>query len=226
MTARIPCGTNSTSAVPFRVLSLCTGIAGDVAAFQRAAIADELIAVAEFDPVASAVLAQKFLLVPNLDDLTQVTYWRTYHGRTDILIAGIPRQPFSIAGRHRGHSDKRDLTPEMLDIICEIEPRRVVIENVPQFATTQGGTAFRKLRRKLEQAGYAIGHHVFDAAKSCPNAADGCSFSLIAEAPSPHLLKYSLTSRAAAGVLNRAERYHYHVTAPLLEGLLSCIRRG
>jgi len=168
MTTRIPCGTNSTSAVPFRVLSLCSGIAGDVAAFQRADIAHELIAVAEFDPVASAVLAQKFPLTPNLGDLTQVTHWRTYHGRTDILIAGIPCQPFSIAGHHRGHSDKRDLTPEMLDIICEIEPRWVVIENVPQFATTRGGTAFRKFQRKLEQAGYAIGHHVFDAAEVLP----------------------------------------------------------
>lgn len=168
MTTLIPCGTNRTSAVPFRVLSLCTGIAGDVAAFQHADIAHELIAVAEFDPVASAVLAQKFPLTPNLGDLTQVSHWRTYHGRTDILIAGIPCQPFSKTGRRRGHSDRRDLTPEVLDIICEVEPRWVVIENVPQFATTQGGAEFRKFRRKLAQAGYTLGHRVIDAAEILP----------------------------------------------------------
>jgi len=168
MTTQVLDLTNGTSSKPFRVLSLCTGIAGDVAAFECANVPHRMIAISESDPVASTALAQKFPDTPNLGDLTQVTHWRTYHGRTDILIAGIPCQPFSIAGRHRGHSDKRDLTPETLDIICEVEPRWVVIENVPQFATAKGGTDFRKFERRLKQAGYAIGHRVFEAAEVLP----------------------------------------------------------
>ena len=33
-------------------------------------------------------------------------------------------------------------------------------------------------------------------------------------------------ARAAAGVLNRAQKYRYRLVPPLLEALLSCIRRG
>lgn len=168
MTTRTPCGTSFTSAAPFRVLSLCTGIAGDVAAFRHANICHELIAIAEIDPVASAVLAQKFPLTPNLGDLRQVSHWSTYHGRTDILVAGMPCQPFSGAGKRRGHRDRRDLTSETLDIICEVKPRWVLIENVPQIATTQGGKAFRKFQRRLKQAGYAIAHRVINAAEVLP----------------------------------------------------------
>lgn len=44
--------------------------------------------------------------------------------------------------------------------------------------------------------------------------------------PADHLLRYSLTPRAATGVLRRAERHGYRLPMPLLEALLSCIRRG
>lgn len=168
MTSRVSTGTNRKVAAPFRVLSLCTGIAGDVAAFLHANIAHELIAVAESNPVASAVLAQKFPATPNLGDLTQVSHWSNYHGHIDILVAGFPCQPFSIAGRRRGDGDRRDLTAHILDIICQIEPRWIVIENVQQFATAQGGVAFRRLQRRLKQAGYAVDHRVIDAAEVLP----------------------------------------------------------
>jgi hypothetical protein len=62
--------------------------------------------------------------------------------------------------------------------------------------------------------------------KFCHSVANDFSFSQIAEEPNPHLLKYSLTPRAAAGVLKRAEKYGYRLSAALLEALLSCIRRG
>lgn len=168
MTTPVTDGTSGKTMAPFRVLSLCTGIAGDVAAFLHADIPHELIAVAEFDPVASAVLAQKLPDTPNLGDVTQFPNWRNYHGHIDILVAGFPCQPFSVAGRRRGHNDRRDLTAEILQIICEIEPLWFLIENVQQFATAQGGKPFRSFCRKLEQAGYTLDHRVIDAAEVLP----------------------------------------------------------
>lgn len=73
-----------------RVLSLCTGIAGDVAAFRHAGVPHEVAAVAEFDPVASAVLAEKFPGVPNLRDITAVNNWKDYHGRSTSSSQGFP----------------------------------------------------------------------------------------------------------------------------------------
>lgn len=168
MTTAVPNVADGEGSTPFRVLSLCTGIAGDVAAFHHAGIPHDLVALAEFDSVASAFLSQKFPGTPNLGDLTQVSDWSTYHGRIDILVAGFPCQPFSIAGRRRGDSDKRDLTAEILQIICEVAPRWIVIENVQQFATSKGGVPFRRVQRKLEQAGYAVDHRVIDAAEVLP----------------------------------------------------------
>ena len=48
----------------------------------------------------------------------------------ELLAAGVPCQPFSIGGKHRGHSDERNLFPQTVDVIRRIKPLAVVIENV------------------------------------------------------------------------------------------------
>ena len=104
-------------------LSFCKGMAGDKAAFQLAGIESRTVAVAEIDPLASAVLAQKFPDVPNLGDITNPNIdWSAYHGKIDILTAGLPCQPHSIAGKRRGTGDGRDLTQTFCGIVEAIEP--------------------------------------------------------------------------------------------------------
>ncbi len=48
----------------------------------------------------------------------------------ELLAAGVPCQPFSIGGKHRGQSDERNLFPETIDIIRRLKPQAVIIENV------------------------------------------------------------------------------------------------
>jgi DNA (cytosine-5)-methyltransferase 1 len=48
----------------------------------------------------------------------------------ELLAAGVPCQPFSIGGKHKGHSDERNLFPQTIDVIRRIKPLAVVIENV------------------------------------------------------------------------------------------------
>lgn len=48
----------------------------------------------------------------------------------DLVAGGPPCQPFSLGGRHRGRDDKRDMFPEMVRAIRELEPWAIVIENV------------------------------------------------------------------------------------------------
>lgn len=48
----------------------------------------------------------------------------------ELLAAGVPCQPFSIGGKHRGHADERNLFPQTIDVIRRLKPLAVVIENV------------------------------------------------------------------------------------------------
>ncbi|MDF1607540.1 DNA (cytosine-5-)-methyltransferase [Hoeflea sp. YIM 152468] len=153
---------------PMKVLSLCTGIAGDAAAFLHAGISHEMIAVAEFDPLASAVLACRFPGVLNLGDINAINHWKVYHGKVDLIITGIPCQPYSSAGRQLGSEDARDLSTRVCEIIATVAPRFILIENVPQFRTVQGGKPFAEFTGAIERAGYSLGYQVIDAQDFVP----------------------------------------------------------
>ena len=55
-----------------------------------------------------------------------------YHG-VDLLSGGVPCPPFSVAGKQLGQEDERDLFPEAIRLIKEIQPRAVMLENVRGF---------------------------------------------------------------------------------------------
>jgi DNA (cytosine-5)-methyltransferase 1 len=48
----------------------------------------------------------------------------------ELLAAGVPCQPFSIGGKHRGHEDDRNMFPETVEAIRKLRPKAVLIENV------------------------------------------------------------------------------------------------
>jgi DNA (cytosine-5)-methyltransferase 1 len=55
-------------------------------------------------------------------------------GQVDLLAGGVPCQPFSIGGKHRGHEDERNMFPEMVRAIRKLTPRAVLVENVRGLA--------------------------------------------------------------------------------------------
>lgn len=62
-------------------------------------------------------------------DVRDIEY-RAYCGRVDLLAAGAPCQPFSLGGKHAGQNDKRNLFPEVVRAVRELQPRAFLIENV------------------------------------------------------------------------------------------------
>lgn len=81
----------------------------------------------------------------------------------DLFAGGVPCPPFSIAGKQLGKSDERDLFPEALRLIGEINPKAVLLENVPGFAS-QKFTSYRAaLLRKLKKMGYVADWRILHA---------------------------------------------------------------
>jgi DNA (cytosine-5)-methyltransferase 1 len=66
-------------------------------------------------------------------DVRQIN-WRRYRGELAVLHGGPPCQPFSVAGRQRGHKDVRNMLPEFLRAVDEAKPLAFVCENVPALA--------------------------------------------------------------------------------------------
>jgi DNA (cytosine-5)-methyltransferase 1 len=52
-------------------------------------------------------------------------------GLVDIVTAGFPCQPWSLAGKRKGEDDDRNLWPDTIRIIREVRPKYVFLENVP-----------------------------------------------------------------------------------------------
>jgi len=48
----------------------------------------------------------------------------------DLLAGGVPCQPWSMGGKHRGQIDDRNLFPEMVRAVRETRPKAVLVENV------------------------------------------------------------------------------------------------
>lgn len=51
-------------------------------------------------------------------------------GDVVVVSGGPPCQPFSLGGKHRGYSDKRDMFPEAVRAVRELRPMAFIIENV------------------------------------------------------------------------------------------------
>jgi DNA (cytosine-5)-methyltransferase 1 len=83
----------------------------------------------------------------------------------DILCAGFPCQPFSIAGNGEGFSDleKGNLFYEILRIIDEHNPPLCILENVKNLKTHDGGRTYSTIQKELESRGYIVTSKVLNA---------------------------------------------------------------
>lgn len=108
-------------------LDLCSGIGGFALAARWAGF--QTVQFVEIDNWCQKLLKQHWPDVPVHDDLKTFN-GEIYNGTIDILTAGYPCQPFSVAGKQLGEKDERHLWPDVLRIIKESKPRWIICENV------------------------------------------------------------------------------------------------
>jgi len=133
------------------VFEICAGAGGQALGLEQAGF--EAVAAIEIDYYACETLR---LNRPELNvreaDVRSIN-GRDYRG-VDLFAGGVPCPPFSIAGKQLGRDDERDLFPEALRLIEEIQPRAVMLENVSGFASARFASYRRALFEQLCRLGY------------------------------------------------------------------------
>lgn len=132
-------------------LELCAGGGGQALGLEAAGFA--CAAVVEIEPEFCATLRKNR---PNWEvineDIRKLEC--SQFNNIDLLSAGVPCPPFSIAGKQLGSLDERDLFPSALRIIEKVKPRAVLLENVPGFAANKFQGYRKKLMERLSDLGY------------------------------------------------------------------------
>lgn len=83
----------------------------------------------------------------------------------EVLCAGFPCQPFSIAGNGEGFNDaeKGNLFFDILKIIDKKNPPMCILENVKNLKTHDKGNTYKTIETELKTRGYTITSKVINA---------------------------------------------------------------
>lgn len=141
-------------------LSLFSGIGGIDLAAEWAGF--ESAIMVERDPYCQQVLRKNFPTTQIFNDVTTFNGLE-YRGEIDLISAGFPCQPHSLAGKRKASADERDLWGEVVRIVGEVQPRWFLGENVPGLLSSESGRFFGRVVNDLVQMGYRVGWTCYGA---------------------------------------------------------------
>lgn len=140
------------------VCSLFSGIGGIDLGFQQAGF--DIVWANEIDCAACKTYRHNFENAPLVEgDIHKISAESI--PEFDVLTAGFPCQPFSIAGLQKGFKD-RDGNHffEITRIIDVKRPKVVFLENVPNLMEHDNGKTFLVIYNGLAQFGYSVYYRV------------------------------------------------------------------
>jgi len=159
----------------FTFIDLFAGIGGLRTAFES--IGGECVFTSEWDSYAQRTYLANFRDSHELNgDITKVA--ATDIPDHDVLVAGFPCQPFSIAGvskknalgRAHGFLDETQGTLffDVARIIKEKRPKAFLLENVKNLKSHDKGRTFQVIKNTLEELGYHLHIRVLDGQHFVP----------------------------------------------------------
>lgn len=141
----------------FTSIELCAGAGGQALGIERAGFVH--YGLVEIDPDACATLRLNRpwwnVVEQDVRDFTPGASRMTW-SHVDLLAAGVPCPPFSIAGQQLGEDDERDLFPALLRIVGEVRPSAVMVENVKGLLQARFADYRERIRRQLKELGYVV----------------------------------------------------------------------
>ncbi|MDP3010772.1 MAG: DNA cytosine methyltransferase [Methylococcales bacterium] len=143
----------------YKTIDLFAGIGGIRLGFESYGC--ENIFSSEWDKDAQKMYAANFGEIPHGDiNLIEPSDIPNH----DILLAGFPCQPFSIAGKGLGFADTRGtLFFNIEKILAVKKPRAFLLENVKRLTTHDNGQTYAVILEKLKALGYTVYSRVFNS---------------------------------------------------------------
>ncbi len=161
--------------VPFRFIDLFAGIGGFRCALTK--VGGTCVYTSEWDKFAATTYEAWYGERPDLRDIREVDFESDIPDH-DVLAAGFPCQPFSLAGvskknslgRRHGFEDETqgNLFFSILDIIAAKQPPVLLLENVKNLKSHDKGNTWHVIRTGLEDSGYRVFHKIIDASGWVP----------------------------------------------------------
>ncbi|MCR5445358.1 MAG: DNA (cytosine-5-)-methyltransferase [Bacteroidales bacterium] len=159
----------------FTFIDLFAGIGGFRIAMQEQG--GKCVFSSEWNAYAQKTYFANFGEMP-FGDITKESTKSYIPKKFDILCAGFPCQPFSIAGvskknslgRETGFKDKTQGTLffDVADIINRHRPKAFYLENVKNLTSHDKGNTFRVIKETLEELNYNIYYQVMDGQTYVP----------------------------------------------------------
>jgi len=164
---------NKTVERDFRFIDLFAGIGGIRIALEKHG--GECVFSSEWDKYCQKTYHENFGEWPE-GDITKIK--ASSIPDHDLLAAGFPCQPFSIAGISKKKSMNRPVgfdDPTQGTLFFEIKriakkkrPKAILLENVKNLKTHDKGKTFSIIKKSLESLGYNISAEVIDAKNMVP----------------------------------------------------------
>lgn len=144
-------------------IEICAGAGGQAIGLEAAGF--EHVAAIEIDPAACETLRLNRKDWNVIEKDVHHFDGKPHKGHVTLLAGGVPCPPFSIAGNQLGADDERDLFPEALRLVEEIEPEAVMLENVRGLSTAKFASYRQQIIDKLKVLGYETEWQVLNASE-------------------------------------------------------------
>lgn len=143
----------------FTFVDLFAGIGGIRIPFTE--LGGKCVFSSEWDKAAQISYSYNFGEVP-FGDITKIN--SDSIPKHDVLLAGFPCQAFSIIGKMKGFADTRGtMFFEVARILQHHHPKAILLENVKQLVSHDGGKTFKVILDTLAELGYSVKWKILNA---------------------------------------------------------------
>jgi DNA (cytosine-5)-methyltransferase 1 len=148
----------------FTFVDLFAGVGGFRIALEE--LGGKCLGYSEIDPEAIKTYKKNFISYLNSEEvnLGDIKHISKLPFEIDILVGGVPCQPWSIAGKSGGFNDPRGrLWFDVIRLVENNKPKGFIFENVKGLTEPRHQKSFDQIVYKLKNAGYVVNSQLLNS---------------------------------------------------------------